>query len=634
MRSFSIFALVCAAVFGSASGTFLDFDPPNLTLDDSELFSSFSCKLNKQPAAPVTVYFEHLSILFSECSLIFSPENWNVARTLNVTTSPVLEGFIGGGTLSDIPSEVVARAVTSDQVFQDSLEAARLKVNRKPATSNTCTSIGDPHYQTFDGLIYSTHSVGNYHLLNTPDFEVQTIIQLCTGLASCNGAVAVRYGATVMVIDVRGEKKDLSAYTMQQVTTNTNGVVYTPPPTGSGSHTIKLPCGSTVTIVAADQLGVARLDVTLTLTSGYRAPGGLCNKLPAQSTKKLVGADGSSGSVSNTDEINVFAKSWIVDPKNSLFEGSFHRTLPQISAIGTICRIPANPQPIAVPAPPPVPPTLPEYKLPVPVPTYRLPGPASSSTKTADSTMTSESTSTSASESVLPTSVPTTDGYTPPPPPPPEVLAEIEKSCKALFDIPGCNKIVPADFFIQSCILDAKLSGSYVFSEGGKRAYLAKCNSATKYMETGPTQIIIDQGIKVRQECGFGNRTCINDCSGNGACTNFGCACKVGFAGLDCSMDLSKARQLDPVTNIYKIDVKIQVIVQYQQKQVETYQPYVPVHPKPSPAASSGTAPEINTYSKPRPLPTAPAVGGYTKDQTSPHLLVCQWHGILLCCVA
>ncbi|KAH6563251.1 hypothetical protein BASA62_008677 [Batrachochytrium salamandrivorans] len=200
--------------------------------------------------------------------------------------------------------------------------------------------------------------------------------------------------------------------------------------------------------------------------------------------------------------------------------------------------------------------------------------------------MTSESTSASASESVLPTSVPTTDGYTPPPPPPPEVLAEIEKSCKALFDIPGCNKIVPADFFIQSCILDAKLSGSYVFSEGGKRAYLAKCNSATKYMETGPTQIIIDQGIKVRQECGFGNRTCINDCSGNGACTNFGCACKV--------------------------------IVQYQQKQVETYQSYVPVHPKPSPAASSGTAPEINTYSKPRPLPTAPAVGGYTKDQTSP----------------
>ncbi|KAH6577441.1 hypothetical protein BASA62_000894 [Batrachochytrium salamandrivorans] len=376
MRSTSIFALVCAAVFGSASGTFLDFDPLTLTLDDSKLASGFSCKLKKKPTAPVTVYFQHPSISFSECSLIFSPENWNVARTLNVTTVPVLAGFIGSGALATIASEITAKAVTSDQVFQASAQDAKLGCNRKPVTSNTCTSIGDPHYRTFDGLVYSTQSVGNYHLLNTPDFEVQTIIQLCTGPASCNGAVAVRYGATVMIIDVRGPKRDLSAYTMQQVTPNTNGVVYTPPPTGSGSHTIKLPCGSSVTIMTADQLGVPRLDVTLVMASGYQAPGGLCNKLPLQSTKQLMGANGSSGSVSNTDQINAFAKSWIVDPKNSLFDKSFRQTLPQINIPGTVCKIPANPQPIVVPAPRPVPPTLPEYKLPAPIPAYHLPAPA------------------------------------------------------------------------------------------------------------------------------------------------------------------------------------------------------------------------------------------------------------------
>ncbi|KAH9275046.1 hypothetical protein BASA83_002760 [Batrachochytrium salamandrivorans] len=162
---------------------FLDFNPLALTLDDSKLASGFSCKLNKKPTAPVTVYFQHPSISFSECSLIFSPENWNVARTLNVTTVPVLAGFIGSGALATIASEITAKAVTSDQVFQASAQDAKLGCNRKPVTSNTCTSIGDPHYRTFDGLVYSTQSVGNYHLLNTPDFEVQTIIQLCTGPA-------------------------------------------------------------------------------------------------------------------------------------------------------------------------------------------------------------------------------------------------------------------------------------------------------------------------------------------------------------------------------------------------------------------------------------------------------------------
>ncbi|KAH6602394.1 hypothetical protein BASA61_001161, partial [Batrachochytrium salamandrivorans] len=127
--------------------------------------------------------------------------------------------------------------------------------------------------------------------------------------------------------------------------------------------------------MTADQLGVPRLDVTLVMASGYQAPGGLCNKLPLQSTKQLMGANGSSGSVSNTDQINAFAKSWIVDPNNSLFDKSFRQTLPQINIPGTVCKIPANPKPIVVPSPRPVPPTLPEYKLPAPIPAYHLPAP-------------------------------------------------------------------------------------------------------------------------------------------------------------------------------------------------------------------------------------------------------------------
>ncbi|KAH9275244.1 hypothetical protein BASA83_002479 [Batrachochytrium salamandrivorans] len=74
---------------------------------------------------------------------------------------------------------------------------------------------------------------------------------------------------------------------------------------------------------------------------------------------------------------------------------------------------------------------------------------------------------------------------------------------------------------------------------------------------------------------------------------NFGCACKAGFAGLDCSMDLTKARQFDPVTRVYKANVNIQMIVQYQKQQVAA-QPLIaaprstdPPRPAPRPASAS-----------------------------------------------
>ncbi|KAH6563935.1 hypothetical protein BASA60_010503 [Batrachochytrium salamandrivorans] len=139
-------------------------------------------------------------------------------------------------------------------------------------------------------------------------------------------------------------------------------------------------------------------------------------------------------------------------------------------------------------------------------------------------------------------------------------------------------------------------------------------------MENGPTQAIVDKGARVQQDCGFGNRTCINNCSGNGACTNFGCACKAGFAGLDCSMDLTKARQFDPVTRVYKANVNIQMIVQYQKQQVAA-QPLIaaprstdPPRPAPRPASAprftSAPAPAPRFTSAPAPASTsAPAFG-------------------------
>ncbi|KAH6596832.1 hypothetical protein BASA50_004900, partial [Batrachochytrium salamandrivorans] len=204
------------------------------------------------------------------------------------------------------------------------------------------------------------------------------------------------------------------------------------------------------------------------------------------------------------------------------------------------------------------------------------------STSTSPSTT---STTTSSTSTIYPLP-PTPSGYIPPPPPPPpDVVVEIQKCCQSIFNIPSCNAIVPTESYIQSCILDAQTSGSYVLSDKVKQTYLAKCRTLTDDMIRGTAKEVIDQGTKIKKECGFGNVTCINSCSGKGTCTDFGCACSPGFSGMDCSMDLTKATQYDPTVDQYRINVNI-TVVQEQMEQHSKLPGSVP-YATPVPSVSS-----------------------------------------------
>ncbi|KAH6570732.1 hypothetical protein BASA62_004147 [Batrachochytrium salamandrivorans] len=179
------------------------------------------------------------------------------------------------------------------------------------------------------------------------------------------------------------------------------------------------------------------------------------------------------------------------------------------------------------------------------------------------STLPSTTSTTTSSTATIYPPPPTPSGYVPPPPPPPPyVIVEIKKCCQSIFNIPSCNAIVPAESYIQSCISDAQTSGSYVFSDKVKQTYLAKCRTLTDDMIRGTTKEAIDQGTKIKKECGFGNGTCINSCSGKGTCTDSGCACSPGFSGMDCSMDLTKATQYDQSVNEYRINVNVTIVQQ------------------------------------------------------------------------
>ncbi len=67
---------------------------------------------------------------------------------------------------------------------------------------STCTSWGDPHFRTFDGLGYDFYGVGDYYLVRSTqgnDFVVQTRQQPC-GTVSCNFGVVVKYQSSIFII--------------------------------------------------------------------------------------------------------------------------------------------------------------------------------------------------------------------------------------------------------------------------------------------------------------------------------------------------------------------------------------------------------------------------------------------------
>ncbi|KAH6566624.1 hypothetical protein BASA62_006611 [Batrachochytrium salamandrivorans] len=244
---------------------------------------------------------------------------------------------------------------------------------------------------------------------------------------------------------------------------------------------------------------------------------------------------------------------------------------------------------------------------------------ATTTTTTATTTTTTSITTTTPySASTLPSSTstiyplpPAPSGYIPPPPPPPpDVVVEIQKCCQSIFNIPSCNAIVPAEPYIKSCISDAQTSGSYVLSDKVKQAYLAKCRTLTDDMILDPTKAVIDQGTKIKKECGFGNVTCINSCSGKGTCTDFGCACSPGFSGMDCSMDLTKATQYDPTVDQYRINVNITVV----QEQMEQHSKLPVSVPYATPAPSVHSTPSVDQS-------LSSYVGSLPKPSTaSPHI--------------
>ncbi|KAH6584320.1 hypothetical protein BASA50_010363 [Batrachochytrium salamandrivorans] len=517
MLSRLIITFLCAAAIGSVSDAFMTFDPEPIVFENIELPISISAKLNSKPIEDVTVYIEHPFLSMSDCVIVFRPDDWDVPRKITGVPAPL---FVGSSDLPgplDLDSELLARAVTVGSLPAELSTIDTLKVIRKSIPFRDCV-ISESRVHTLDTTSPSFNKPGWYYMLFTKDIEIQVFVGECPVDVPCLTKVLVRYGPTVMSLDVSGPVKNSRDYSVTEVTRNTNGLRHTSSPDGN-EHKFDFPYGSSLSIDLVNHNDIMNLGVRLILATGYPSPRGLCN-IPRDPSpdNRLISSDGKLYDYENEDEAVAFTDSWRIKDEDVLTNPGAKTLIPSIQP-GAVCKIPVDPRPKPVD----------------PVPT---------------------TTSTASTIYPLP---PAPSGYVPPPPPP-DVVVEIKKCCQSIFNIPSCNAIVPTEPYIQSCISDAQTSGSYVFSEKMKQEYLAKCCTLTDDMIRDPTKEVIDQGAKIRKECGFGDGTCTNSCSGKGTCTDFGCACSPGFSGMDCSIDLTKSTQYDPTVNEYRINVNITVI--------------------------------------------------------------------------
>ncbi|KAI8912744.1 hypothetical protein EDD86DRAFT_116758 [Gorgonomyces haynaldii] len=579
----------------------VEFDPPTFTLVDSE--TKFKCRLKNKPSGDVRLFFEAPGLTFGNCSYLIPAEKYSDFLEIPVRGVPV---FV------DRPSDditVTVKVDTPDSVYGDTKETYKGKRTYSPC--GTCVSVGDPHLVTFDGFATTRHDLGTYWFLKQEHLEVQVTHVQCSkeGIA-CNGAVSIRYGKTVLALDVREGKGDES---FKIVTGDQKELEYTAPAIkGSGrTHTVVVPGGTTLQVTHnINRKQGSYLDINLHLGEGLHGYGGICNQIKPSTPETLHCSDGKDVSRNKATE---FVTSWKVDDKSNHLFGNYRTTNPEMKEVYKACSLP--PVPTLTP-PKETQPPLPQYTVPVSSEVYATTVstvisttivtsttvlPTVTTTTVVSTSVEAGTTTVVTSTSVLPALSTSTQAITSTvatvstvssaqpqytqPPANPEYTKEVTAHCQGLFAAPGCDKLIPSAPYVQACVSDALTTGNYLMSEAMKIAYLARCNTLTGYMQQDVQPAVVQNATQVRKDCGLGSNQCINSCSGKGLCGPNGCVCNPGFGGLDCSVDLNAKVSYNQDTKQYGTNNPV-----YQQMPAPTENKDALPAAAPSPAGYGQTA--------------------------------------------
>ncbi|KAH6580833.1 hypothetical protein BASA61_009392 [Batrachochytrium salamandrivorans] len=253
----------------------------------------------------------------STCAMIFRPDNWDVPQQLTATPAPLFVGSYDTPRQLKSISEFLAKAVTFDSLSAKLSFVDTLKVIQKNLGASSCF-IKKSEVETFDAMFFSFKKPGWYQMTSTRDIEVQVFTDKCTEELSCPTKILVRYGSSVMGMDVSGPVKNISEYSVTKVTQSTRGLRYIPG-AKAGEHKINFSYGSDLYLTVLNNDGIVSLGMDLTIVAGYPSSRGLCNipRLPSPDNK-LVGSDGRFYSREKKDEVDAFTNSWKVKDEDVL----------------------------------------------------------------------------------------------------------------------------------------------------------------------------------------------------------------------------------------------------------------------------------------------------------------------------
>jgi len=444
--------LIMSSAIGSVTMTVAPTSPPNGTIG---------------------IYLTSPCFLFSACVLYYNASTWTNQQT--VTLFNLITPAPNGN------QTCVVTAYTNGTATNYQGTTVNQTVSLINSVSSTSLNWGDPHLTTFDGVSYSNYLVGDYYFIyqTNANFVVQTRQTPCA-TASCNSAIAIKYGSVIFIVYINSNSGTPSTYLSGSP--SANGVTIT---TSGSRYLFSASGGANVTVIINYWLAenLYYLTISATVLGTYQGQlYGLCGKYNGNSADDYTTSSGTLTTV-----VNTFVSSWQVVNTNQDMFITATPTIPTIfgGTSGGSTLVPINCSPTSATTGTDV--------------TGLLSNVTDNAPPFANTTTPSFTSNTTLGNTTLAK----------------QICSQYFNTSDATF----CTSLgLGGNTYYTDCITDYALTGSTTFAIADASSYYSACQTLANSKNISYTP-------------------CPNLCNENGNCTNGTCTCNYPWIASDCSVN-------------------------------------------------------------------------------------------------